>query len=147
MAVIQDLPVELLIRILELMVQDQSFYTLVCEARDSLTSTALVARSWRAPSQELLSSCLEFASQAKTRHRYLSKLQTSANPQLKHVRRLKLEVWNVRSANEQLALLQQHRVDLQELRVYYRKLELEPWRVYFLAGEQASVDQRAPSDN
>lgn len=49
MAVIQDLPAETLYRILELGAEDPDCF----RGRD-LCSTALVARAWRQPSQELL---------------------------------------------------------------------------------------------
>lgn len=135
MAVIQDLPAELIYKILELMVQDQDTYGTRCEVRVSLTSTALVTQSWRAPSQELLSTSLHCSNRAGTWRRYLRELSASSATRFSSVKRLELEVWGSDSVNAELAHLQQHQVDLQELRIHYDILSLPPARVYYLAGE------------
>ncbi|ORY52180.1 hypothetical protein BCR35DRAFT_310646 [Leucosporidium creatinivorum] len=118
MAVIQDLPPELLIRILELSIDSLLFSSSQKETRKTFTRTALVTRDWRAPSQSLLSSLfhLDDAHPGCWR-RYLEALCTSDGQRFRRMKRLKLDVdrQNRSALAGQLTLLQQKDVDLQEL--------------------------------
>ncbi|ORY52190.1 hypothetical protein BCR35DRAFT_335980 [Leucosporidium creatinivorum] len=120
MAVIQDLPPELLIRILELHVAEwmgsaPAWATL----RARLSHLALVARSWKGPAQELLISLFSTDNSTSVSipvfDRFLH-LMSSPNVDPRCMRRLVLLPGA--SSSSQLALLAQRNVKLQELRIF-----------------------------
>ncbi|ORY56816.1 hypothetical protein BCR35DRAFT_355565, partial [Leucosporidium creatinivorum] len=125
MAVFQDLPAELLLRVLELTpahhrkhdddddVDDEA----AVHVRATFTRTSLVAGSWRAPSQRLLVSTFKVASQEAVWKRYLKAVSTpGAFPQAP-VKHLVLFDAVGHDSADQLALLQRRDIELQELSV------------------------------
>jgi len=150
MAVIQDLPAELLIRILELCVEGENPSTGFSRlrTRSSLSSTALVARSWRAPSQALLSSRFETHSANKAWARYLDELSKPSGTCLKRMRRLELagsHFCKGRSPAEQLALLAEKHVLLEELSTYGKAFTLS--RAHWPLLQGGFFGQGASSDS
>ncbi|ORY52186.1 hypothetical protein BCR35DRAFT_310652 [Leucosporidium creatinivorum] len=119
MAVIQDLPPELLIRILELSIDPRPYASSGRETRKTLIRTALVARCWRAPSQSLLSSLLHLDSMNPRWVRYNDVLSKSNEQHLRRMKRLELVVGRQDTSEsalaDQLAILKQKGVVLQEL--------------------------------
>ncbi|ORY76218.1 hypothetical protein BCR35DRAFT_305848 [Leucosporidium creatinivorum] len=78
MAVIQDLPPELLIRILELTVGSRITVSQQAVTRSTFVQASLVARRWRAPSQQLLASTFTVTSSDWVWTRYLDAIQKLA---------------------------------------------------------------------
>ncbi|ORY76224.1 hypothetical protein BCR35DRAFT_305856 [Leucosporidium creatinivorum] len=122
MAVIQDLPPEILLRVLELPIGDEEAYG-SRDTRKRLARTALVARSWRAPSQRLLALTFTMSSADPVWERYLEMLYVAGGDRFKCIKRLDAYIVGQGSRRLELAaalplilnLLEQNKVDLQGL--------------------------------
>ncbi|ORY76291.1 hypothetical protein BCR35DRAFT_305959, partial [Leucosporidium creatinivorum] len=117
MAIIQDLPPELLIRILELSVEPRLSLFPQGETTKTFTRTALVARCWRAPSQSLPSSLFHTKSPHSSWRKYIDALSTSDGQQFGSMKSLALDFGRQYSSAlaDQLAILKAKGVVLQEL--------------------------------
>ncbi|ORY76242.1 hypothetical protein BCR35DRAFT_353404 [Leucosporidium creatinivorum] len=146
MAVIQDHPPELLIRVLELSVSSYKAYLPdQADIRVHPSVMALVARSWRAPSQELLLSFFSTTSLSWVWERFLVRCAT---PNMSPLRRVyRLELYFGADSADQLALLQRHNVRLDELCIlgyaHGRGLKLESFQASILRGIRR-LELRAP---
>ncbi|ORY76231.1 hypothetical protein BCR35DRAFT_305865 [Leucosporidium creatinivorum] len=131
MAVIQDLPLELIIRILELTVGSLITVSQQAATRSTLAQASLVARSWRALSQQYLASTFTVSSHDRVWMRYLEAISNaSASPST-----LRCLLLVVRHASaEKLALLQQQQVELRELSIISHDLELNASHTRLLGG-------------
>jgi len=133
MAIIQDLALELLIRIIELVPDGHLSFDERAETRRTLARAALVARDWRAPAQYVLASTFEAWTDASTWRKYLRSL---SNPRAAPMAAPEcLVVVYVTDLAEQLSVLQHHHVRLPSLRVFDWKIDIKPGNGPLLRGE------------
>ncbi|ORY76239.1 hypothetical protein BCR35DRAFT_332863 [Leucosporidium creatinivorum] len=88
------LPAEILLRIFELLFYDDWGSPNQRKARNTLARTALVARSWRSPAQDILSSTFQVKIGDPVWSRYLKKISSSSSGRLRRIRRIELRVYD-----------------------------------------------------
>ncbi|ORY76252.1 hypothetical protein BCR35DRAFT_305899 [Leucosporidium creatinivorum] len=132
MAVIQDLPPELLIRILELVPGADHWPDHQAMTRRTLAGASLVARDWRAPAQYLVGSTLQAVTNNDGWKRCLRAISDGRGSPPTTLERL-LFVHGPDGA-EQLAVLQRFHIHLRELHVFTGRLTITSAHYLLLQG-------------